>query len=147
MYNLTSGRNLIWAYYLNMIADSSMVQLLFGRGAVWEYGDFEFEGHNDALNLVICYGLFGTALVVVVWTTILSRLESAYRAPCIILFLTLFLTNGVIFHQSNVLLLLFVAGRSRVPVLSPGVQQIAMSQPPAIAAIRPDAVQNLVELQ
>jgi hypothetical protein len=31
--------------------------------------------------------------------------------PCIALFLVLFFTNGVIFHQSNLLFVLFMAGK------------------------------------
>ncbi|WP_439392905.1 hypothetical protein ACRQ5Q_26925 [Bradyrhizobium sp. PMVTL-01] len=110
-FNLTSGRNEIWLYYVEMLKSSSLWELLFGRGAIWTYGSFSLEAHNDLLNLMVCYGLVGTATVTYAWYVILSRLDPKYRMACVGLFLVLFFTNGVVFHQSNLLLLLFMAGK------------------------------------
>jgi hypothetical protein len=41
-------------------------------------------------------------------------LAPEYRMPCIALFLVLFFTNGVIFHQSNLLFVLFMAGKKQL---------------------------------
>ena len=109
--NLTSGRDEIWLYYGQMLEKSSLLELLFGRGAIWLYGSFHLSAHNDLLNLMVCYGLAGTAAVLYAWFVILSRLDPEYRMPCIALFLVLFVTNGVIFHQSNLLFVLFMAGK------------------------------------
>jgi len=111
--NLTSGRDEIWRYYGQMLEKSSLVELLFGRGAIWLYGSFQLAAHNDLLNLMVCYGVAGTTGVLYAWYVILSRLDSEYRIPCVALFLMLFFTNGVVFHQSNLLFLLFMAGKAR----------------------------------
>jgi O-antigen ligase len=110
--NLTSGRTDIWPHYLDMISNFSFIELLFGRGAIWIHDGFELSAHNDALNLLVCYGVVGAAFVAFIWVTILSRMDPAFRVPHIVFFAVLFLTNGVIFHQSNILFLLFMAGRT-----------------------------------
>jgi hypothetical protein len=112
-YNMTSGRDEIWLYYGEMLQRSSLFELLFGRGPIWLYGSFSLEAHNDLLNLMICYGLAGTATVMYAWYVILSRLDPRYRMQCVGLFLVLFFTNGVVFHQSNLLFLLFMAGKAQ----------------------------------
>ena len=110
--NLTSGRDEIWLYYSQMLERSSLLELLFGRGAIWLYGPFALTAHNDLLNLMVCYGLAGTTIVIYAWYVILSRLDPEYRMPCVALFLVLFFTNGVVFHQSNLLFALFMAGKA-----------------------------------
>ena len=112
-YNMTSGRDEIWLYYSEMLQRSSLFELLFGRGPIWLYGSFSLEAHNDLLNLMICYGLAGTATVMYAWYVILSRLDLQYKMQCVGLFLVLFFTNGVVFHQSNLLFLLFMAGKAQ----------------------------------
>jgi hypothetical protein len=111
--NLMSGRDEIWRYYGQMLENSSLVELLFGRGAIWLYGAFPLAAHNDFLNLMVCYGFVGTTAVLYAWYVILSRLHPEYRMSCVALFLMLFFTNGVVFHQSNLLFLLFMAGKAR----------------------------------
>lgn len=111
--NLMSGRDEIWLYYGQMLERSSLLELLFGRGAIWQYGSFPFLAHNDLLNLMICYGLAGTIAILYAWYVILSRLDREYRTACIVLFLVLFVTNGVVFHQSSLLFVLFMAGKAR----------------------------------
>jgi len=110
--NLTSGRDEIWLYYSQMLKDSSLLELLFGRGAIWLYGSFTLAAHNDFLNLMVCYGIAGTTAVLYAWFVILSRLDAEYRMSCAALFLVLFFTNGVVFHQSDLLFLLFMAGKA-----------------------------------
>jgi hypothetical protein len=111
--NLTSGRDEIWLYYGHMLENSSLLELLFGRGAIWEYGSLTLAAHNDLLSLMVCYGLAGTTAVLYAWYVILSRLDPEYRMPCVALFLVLFFTNGVVFHQSNLLFVLFMAGKAQ----------------------------------
>ena len=110
--NLTSGRDEIWLYYSQMLNNSSLLELLFGRGAIWLYGSFTLAAHNDFLNLMVCYGIAGTTAVLYAWFVILSRLDAEYRMSCAALFLVLFFTNGVVFHQSDLLFLLFMAGKA-----------------------------------
>lgn len=118
LFNMTSGRDEIWLYYSQMLENSSLFELVFGRGAIWLYGSFPLEAHNDLLNMMACYGLAGTAAVIFAWYVILSRLDPDYRMPCVGLFLVLFATNGVVFHQSNLLFLLFMAGKVQQKQLS-----------------------------
>ncbi|MEH2609786.1 hypothetical protein [Bradyrhizobium sp. AZCC 1693] len=117
IYSMTSGRNEIWLYYTQMLEGSSLLELLFGRGAIWLYGfgsgPTQMAAHNDLLNLMVCYGLVGTTTVICAWYVILSRLDPEYRMPCVALFLVLFFTNGVVFHQSNLLFLLYMAGKAQ----------------------------------
>jgi hypothetical protein len=120
-FNLTSGRDEIWLYYTQMLEGSSLLELLFGRGAIWLYGSFPLQAHNDLLNLMVCYGLAGTTTVIYAWCVILSRLEPEYRMACVAVFLVLFFTNGVVFHQSNLLFLLFMAGNAQQKQLSGNV--------------------------
>jgi O-antigen ligase len=108
--NITSGRTEIWSYYFNMIEQSNLVEFLFGRGAVWFYGEFRLMAHNDMLNLLVAYGLIGTLILGGFWCVLLSRIAPAYRVPTIALFLVLFLTNGVVFHQSNIIFLIYFMG-------------------------------------
>ncbi|WP_210184080.1 hypothetical protein [Bradyrhizobium centrolobii] len=68
--------------------------------------------HNGLPNLMVCYGLAGTMIVNYAWYVILSRLDPEYRMPCVACFLVLFFTNGVVFHQSNLSFLLFMAGKA-----------------------------------
>ena len=126
--NLMSGRDEIWLYYGQMLERSSVLELLFGRGAIWQYGSFPYLAHNDLLNLMICYGLAGTSAVLYAWYVILSRLNAEYRAPCVALFLTLFVTNGVVFHQSNLLFVLFMAGEARQKEVSGIVRREAIKR-------------------
>jgi hypothetical protein len=124
--SFSSGRIGIWAHYVDEIATrSSPLNLMFGSGAVWLYHDpitgvrpyrsgaQELAAHNDILNIVVCYGILGLAALTAAWAVILARLEPPFRGPAIILFTTLFLTNGVVFHQSNVLFMLFFQGARR----------------------------------
>jgi O-antigen ligase len=111
--NITSGRTEIWSYYLDMIERSNLLELLLGRGAVWLYGEFRLMAHNDLLNLLVAYGIIGTLVMCAFWYVLLSRIASAYRLPATMLFLVLFATNGVVFHQSNILFVLYFAGSSR----------------------------------
>ncbi|KRR16787.1 hypothetical protein CQ14_14455 [Bradyrhizobium lablabi] len=133
IYNMTSGRNEIWAYYTQMLERSSLLELLFGRGAIWLYGfgsgPTQMAAHNDLLNLMVCYGLVGTATVMFAWFVILSRLDPEYRMSCVALFLVLFFTNGVVFHQSNLLFLLFMAGKAQQMELSGVFRNEAIRRP------------------
>jgi len=113
LYSITSGRDQIWSYYGQMLEKSSVLELLFGRGAIWLYDDsFPLAAHNDLLNLMVSYGLAGTLTVAYAWYVILSRLDPQYRMPCVAMFVVLFFTNGVVFHQSNLLFVLFMAGKA-----------------------------------
>jgi len=111
--NLTSGRDEIWRYYGQVLENSSPMELLFGHGAIWLYGAFPLAAHNDLLSLMVCYGFAGTTATLYAWYVILSRLDPEYRTACAALFLVLLFTNGVVFHQSNLLFLLFMAGQTQ----------------------------------
>ena len=110
----TSGRLYIWKSYIDFYTERSNVfQFLFGHGAVWNEPWWLFfmamavSAHNDALNLLIVCGVFGLGVVTYLYWAVLSQLVKPYRVACILLFIILFLTNGVIFHQSNILFVLF----------------------------------------
>jgi hypothetical protein len=114
--NVSSGRTEIWSYYLNILAGSNLLELFLGNGAVWLYGGFPLMAHNDVLNILVSYGIIGSAIIALAWYIILSRMDPRYRIACIMLFLVLFVTNGVVFHQSNVLFMLYLAGVRRPEV-------------------------------
>jgi hypothetical protein len=127
--NFTSGRTEIWGYYFDMLLDSSFLEVLLGRGAVWLYGPFDLMAHNDLLNLLICYGVVGASVIIYAWWRIVARLDPAYKLPCSVLILTLFLTGGIVFHQSNIIFLLYMAGR-----LSPEAARARLARVPLPSA-------------
>lgn len=122
--NLSSGRtDVIWPHYVSLIVTSSFTEMLFGHGATWLFTDMVLFAHNDFLTLLSTYGMFGFFVYMYAWVTILRRLDVSYRTSAILLFMTLFITNGVITYQSNVLLALLFA--NKMPRMSHNIRKSA----------------------
>lgn len=103
--NLSSGRSEIYAYYVNYLANqTSVIDWAIGKGPIWtDASQFEFSAHNDILNLITAFGIGGLAATVTSYYIFFQSLPKYIRTPAIISFLALFITNGVVFHQSNIL--------------------------------------------
>lgn len=107
----SSGRLSIYQYYISYIADNfGMKELLFGVGPIWlQPGGPSLSAHSDFLNLLVSFGAIGLASTLFCYLYFFSKLPSTGRLIFFVVFAVLFLTNGVVFHQSNVLFsLLFV---------------------------------------
>ena len=117
LYNITSGRTHIWDFYLNYISHNfTLTNYLFGAGSVWFSSAIRLSAHNDFLNLFISYGLFGSFVILYSWFYILGSVENnKIKIAGIFSFSILLLTNGVVFHQSNIYFcLLFSSCRSEM---------------------------------
>lgn len=103
--NISSGRTEIFTYYINhIISNFSAVDWLFGRGPIWlNSHEQNLSAHNDILNLITSIGLVGLLLIATSYYLFFSSIPAKIRAPAIAVFITLFLTNGIAFHQSNIL--------------------------------------------
>ena len=103
--NLSSGRSGIYAYYANYLFDKfNFIDWIIGRGPIWlDPKEFHLSAHNDFLNLLVSYGILGFTLISYSYYKFFSSLPSRVRPAATICFITLFLVNGVIFHQSTIL--------------------------------------------
>jgi O-Antigen ligase len=100
----SSGRLQIWEYYINRILiDYDILTHIFGEGPYWLVGGIYLSAHNDLLNVYVCYGLVGILYFTYLWVGIISNVEKKYVSSMAIMFLLLIMTNGVLFHQSNVI--------------------------------------------
>lgn len=103
--NVSSGRTEIYSYYINYILNNfTLVDWLFGRGPIWlSSHEQQLSAHNDVLNIVISFGLLGLFAVASAYYIFFSSLPATIKTPAAMAFVVLFITNGVVFHQSNVL--------------------------------------------
>lgn len=109
--NASSGRTVIYGYYIRYIIENfTVTEFLFGEGPIWlsDQGP-ELSAHNDFLNLITSFGVVGTSLVLFLYYNFYKSLEGIGRTIFATTFLVLFITNGVVFHQSNVLFVLLYA--------------------------------------
>ena len=110
--NISSGRTEIWAFYINFIADNyTITNYLFGTGSLEVQGKYPLNAHNDFLNVIINFGMTGLFVLTLLYIEIYKRLEPKYRNYIAFYFVFVFLTNGVMFHQSNILFLLYLRDR------------------------------------
>ena len=101
----SSGRVEIYHYYIDhLINRFTLFDWMFGKGPVWLNSiEQNLSAHNDVLNIIISFGLLGLISISVAYYIFFSSLPERIRTPATIAFVTLFLTNGVVFHQSSVL--------------------------------------------
>ena len=109
LQNLSSGRTEIWAFYFNYIIEEyTLVNYLFGTGSLEFQGKYPINAHNDFINIIINFGLFGLFGLGLVYYEVYRRLEPKYRNYVALYFIFVFITNGIMFHQSNVFFLLYL---------------------------------------
>lgn len=71
--DLMSGRLYLWNAYFDSYRTGSDVQLLLGNGADSWIDVFGLYAHNTLVSYLYEFGLAGTALIVLVWLTMLVR--------------------------------------------------------------------------
>jgi len=87
------------------------------------------SAHNDVLNLFVSFGFLGLAGTLACYFYFYSHLPKAGRLIFAASFSVLFVTNGVVFHQSNVLfalLLIFMRGEDEP---GPSIRRSAFRRP------------------
>jgi len=110
-YIATSGRTEIYQTYIRYIINNfGVAEWLFGVGPIWlQEGGPTLSAHNDILNLLVSFGLTGLVGTLLCYLYFFKNLTSTGRVIFGISFSVLFMTNGVVFHQSNILyILLFI---------------------------------------
>jgi hypothetical protein len=75
---LFSGRIYLWSSYLHAYLHGDDVRILFGFGPDAWVGVFSKYAHNTVISYLYEFGLFGAALIVLVWLSMLAR---ARRIP------------------------------------------------------------------
>ena len=63
----SSGRNYIYPKYWNVFVNSDSWEFLFGHGMGWGRGHIGQSAHNDWLQFLVDYGLFGTVVYLYYW--------------------------------------------------------------------------------
>jgi hypothetical protein len=112
--NISSGRTEIWSFYINYIADNyTSINYLFGTGSLEVQGKYPLNAHNDFLNIIINFGMVGVIIIVLLSIEIYKRVHPKYRKYIAFYFMFVFLTNGIMFHQSNILFLLYLRGNNQ----------------------------------
>ncbi|MEE9351326.1 MAG: O-antigen ligase family protein [Thiotrichaceae bacterium] len=112
--NISSGRTVIWSFYINYIEDNyTFINYLFGTGSLEVQGKYPLNAHNDFLNVIINFGIVGAVILVLLSIEIYKRLHPKYRNYVAFYFMFVFLTNGIMFHQSNILFLLYLRGTNQ----------------------------------
>lgn len=104
----TSGRTEIYQFYISFIMNNfSFADWLFGNGPIWLSGfGPRLSAHNDILNSIVTFGITGLFLLLYAYYQFYKALPIKGKSLFLISFTILFLTNGVLFHQSNVLFIL-----------------------------------------
>lgn len=112
--NISSGRTEIWSFYINYIADNyTFINYLLGTGSLEVQGKYPLNAHNDFINIIINFGIVGAVIIVLLSIEIYKRLHPKYRNYIAFYFMFVFLTNGIMFHQSNILFLLYLRGNNK----------------------------------
>lgn len=107
--NLSSGRTEIWGFYFNYIAEKfTLINYLFGTGSLEMQGKYRINAHNDFINIIVNFGIFGFITLGYIYYEIYKRLDSRYRNYIAFYFVFVFLANGIMFHQSNIFFLLYL---------------------------------------
>jgi len=109
LQNLSSGRTEIWGFYFNYIAEEfTLINYLFGTGSLEMQGKYPLNAHNDFINIIINFGVFGLITLGFIYYEIYKRLDPKYRNYIAFYFIFVFLANGVMFHQSNIFFLFYL---------------------------------------
>lgn len=104
----TSGRLGIYQMYISYMADSfGFSEWLLGVGPIWLQPDGPaLSAHNDVLNLLVSFGILGLLGTLSCYFYFYTKLSPTGKLIFSIAFAVLSLTNGVVFHQSNILFVL-----------------------------------------
>ena len=113
LQKISSGRTEIWAFYFNYISENfTLINYIFGTGSLQMQGKYPLNAHNDFLNIIVDFGAFGLFSLGLIYYEIYRRLDYRYRNYIAIYFIFVFLVNGIMFHQSNIIFLLYLRGKS-----------------------------------
>ena len=129
----TSGRSVLWAYYmLKATSDSSI--MLFGRGFydyhLEENGGFGLAAHNMYISSIIGIGIIGTLLVLYMYFSILksgyirkhNKINIAFSSIIIALLVNYFFLDGILelrlitYHAMVVLMMMIYKSWSTTKV-------------------------------
>lgn len=101
----SSGRTYIYQMYITHIVNNfGFKEWLFGVGPLWlQDGGPTLSAHNDALNLLISFGLLGLLGTLLCYLYFYIKLPDTGKIIFGASFIALFLTNGLVFHQSTIL--------------------------------------------
>lgn len=114
----SSGRvEILQMYFFYMLDSFGLKEWLFGAGPIWlaDNGP-RLSAHNDILNLIVSVGLVGMTGTLLCYWYFFTSLSGKAKYIFLLSFTVLFLSNGVVFHQSNILysfLFLFSSGVKR----------------------------------
>lgn len=98
----SSGRDVIWSGLLSIFAnDSSLLQMLIGRGCYGTITAYGIEAHNDWLELLISNGLVGVIIYIIYWVKLFSFLKTKQKGTITyeMLVITLFILLGSTFFS------------------------------------------------
>jgi O-antigen ligase len=72
------------------------------------------SAHNDLINVFVEFGLLGLIAFFLVYKELYLYLEPRYRSVITFYFIFVFFTNGILFHQSNILFVLYLKSNKKV---------------------------------
>lgn len=79
--DISNGREAIYDVTLDMIANSSDIQLIFGHGhnAVRRHSPLEISAHNDFLEIIYDYGIVALLIYLGLWVYVIKQFLFHYR--------------------------------------------------------------------
>lgn len=113
--NLTSGRFDLLLIYVDYISTHfSFLDYILGVGNLNIQGVMRLSAHNDLINVFVEFGLLGLIAFFLVYKELYLYLEPRYRSVITFYFIFVFFTNGILFHQSNILFVLYLKSNKKV---------------------------------
>ena len=112
--DFSSGRIEVYLLYLDYIRyNFSFYNYLFGSGSLFLQQKLALSGHNDILNTFIEFGIVGSVIVYWLYYEVSKSIDKTFYWQVVLYFLFVFITNGLLFHQSNLIFLLYL-GREEI---------------------------------
>lgn len=112
--NMTSGRlELLIIYYDYIVNNFSFIDYILGVGNLNLQGVMRLSAHNDLINVFVEFGLLGLVAFYLVYKELYMFLEPKFRLAVTFYFIVVFFTNGILFHQSNVLFVLYLMTKKK----------------------------------
>lgn len=130
--SISNGRDEIWAFYLNVLTQSNLLELMFGHGCgFYSSGQAFFVGaHNDFITFAVSYGLTGLALFAVYLFSSFCSLESrAIRLVLIGLVAFSAFSNGFCDYTDLVLAIVLtgIVFKRNNEVSKPGLNRLSVA--------------------
>jgi hypothetical protein len=113
--NFTSGRfELLLVYFDYIVNNFSFLDYILGVGNLNIQGIMRLSAHNDLVNVFVEYGLLGIFVFYLFYRELYLCIDPKYKAALTLYFVVVFFTNGILFHQSNVLFVLYLKSNKKV---------------------------------